>query len=486
MQQYKVVEEYLDRVIPEKISPKMQEELRKEIEGHIYDRVDFYIEIGFDEEAALKKAVEQMGETDSVKRNFNALYCDSTPKAIFLFSGICIWNLMAVIYAFGYMNFVDPIIYSLPSVAVMTVFLAMFVFLTVYTIKCARQKLTKQLLSIVSAFTLVSLGSFITSGIFFPIINGGKLVVKYLTSFPGDGSDIDIYVANIVSVILFAVLSFRAYENISTFRKKPRRLSLKQITTILLACCVCFLVLYGFAFSKYEWWYNTEDFSETSEEEYISVITEEQREIYNGIESENYISETDKELTEKGFIKQKSYEAFIKNYIFPYGTKELLEERISETGGNGYAIYSYTHTMNEENEYDDIISSIMVSYNKNGEIIYKLFIPDTDNTFSSFYYLNYDDGYEVKEWCDNLRKGEACKTALDFIRNTGAVITEDTKFEGERTESKYNIYFECYHPIKPDYIHFLLDWYEETSYCYHIEIVSENGTITDYKISDKQ
>ncbi len=481
MQQHKIVEDYLDSVIPKKISPKTQGELREELESHIYDRADFYMEIGYDEETALKKSVEQMGETESVKRNFNALYYDSTPKAIFLFSGICIWNLLAIIAAWGYMNFVDPIMYSLPSIALLTVFLAVFVFLVVYTIKCKRQNLRKQHIGIVAAFVLISLGSFITSGIFFPIINAGKLIVRYLTTFPGEGSDLDIYFANIIAVILFTVLSFIAYDKGSAFRKKPYRLSLKQITAILSVCCVCFLVLYGFAFAKYEWWYNQEEITETSEEEYFSFISAEQRALYNGIEEGNDISKTEKKLTEKGFVKQKSYEAFIKRYIFPYTTEKLLEERIASSDGSGYSILSYTHAMNDEDEYDDIISCVLLAYNENGEIFYKLFIPDMDNDYSGCY-LNYNDGQEAKEWYDNLRKGESCEDALIFIRGTGAVIIEDKSFKGENFDSKYNIYLECYYPLKPDFIDFLFNWREEASYCYRIEIISENGIITDYKV----
>ncbi|MBQ2828700.1 MAG: hypothetical protein IJF20_05595 [Clostridia bacterium] len=481
MQRPEFVEDYLDSVIPEKISLKTQSELREELESHIYDRADFYIEIGYDEETALKKAVEQMGETESVKRNFNALYYDSTSKAIFLFSGICIWNLLAIIAAWGYMNFVDPIMYSLPSVAVLAVFLAVFVFLVVYTIKCKRQNLRKQHIGIVAAFVLISLGSFITSGIFFPIINAGKLVVRYVTTFPGDGSDLDIYFANIIAVILFTVLSFIAYDKGGAFRKKPYRLSLKQITAILSVLCLCFLVLYGFAFAKYEWWYNQEKITETSEKEYCSFISAEQWKLYDGIEERSYISETEKSLTEKGFVKQKSYEDFIESYIFPYSTQELLEERIASSGGSGYSIFSYTHTMDNEDEYDDIISCILVSYNENGEIIYKLFIPDMDIDYSGCY-LNYNDGYETREWCGNLRKGENCEEALNFIRGTGARVIEDKNFKGENSESKYNIYLECYHPFNPDFIDFLFNRYEDVSYSYRIEIISENGIIADYKV----
>ncbi len=481
MQQYKIVEDYLDSVIPEKISTKTRDELREELESHIYDKADFYIEIGYDEEAAVRKAVEQMGETESVNRSFNALYYDSTPKAIFLFSGICILNLLAIMAGLGYMNFVDPIMYSLPSIVVLAGFLAVCVFLIVYTIKCKRQNLRKQHIGMVAAFVLISLGSFITSGIFFPIINAGKLVVRYVTGFPGDGSDLDIYFANIIAVILFTALSFRAYDKGGAFRKKPYRLSLKQITAILSALCLCFLVIYGFAFAKYEWWYNQEELPETPEEEYVSVITEEQRELYNSIGEGNEISKAEKALVEKGFVKQKSYEDFIKKYIFPYSTQELLEERIASLNGSEYSILSYTQAMYDEDEYDDIISCILLSYNEDGEIIYKMFVPDMDSNYSGCY-LNYSDGQEAKKWYDNLRKGESCEDDLEFIRGTGAVITEDKKYEGKNTESKYNIYLECYHPFEPDIIDLLFNWHDEASYQYDIEIMSENGIITDYKI----
>ena len=51
-------------------------------------------------------------------------------------------------------------------------------------------------------------------------------------------------------------------------------------------------------------------------EEYISVIAAEQRDIYNGIEKGNDVSKIENRLTETGFVKQKSYEDFIKLLLF--------------------------------------------------------------------------------------------------------------------------------------------------------------------------
>ena len=53
MQQHKIVEDYLSSIIPDKIADSTKTELRAEIESHIYDKAEFYMEIGYDEEIEL-------------------------------------------------------------------------------------------------------------------------------------------------------------------------------------------------------------------------------------------------------------------------------------------------------------------------------------------------------------------------------------------------------------------------------------------------
>lgn len=482
MQQHKIVEDYLDGAIPQNISAKTKEEIRVEMESHIYDRAEFYIEIGFDEETAIGKAVEEMGDTDSVRENFNALYNDSILKAVLLFFGICTWNLISIVAEWGYMNFVDPTIYVLPSVAMLGVFLAVFVFLTVYTIKCIRQNLHKQIMSVVAAFVLVTLGSFVTSGIFFPIINAGKLIFRYITNGAESDGDADIIIINIVLLTIYTVVSFVYSEKNLGFRKKPYRLSLKQITAVLSVSCLLFLAIYGFAFAKYEWLYTNGWAVEDSEDSYISNITAEQREIYNNIELGENISDAEKELAEKGFVKQTgTYKDFLENHDCSLRITEFVERGLENSDENEHLIFSYTHTIEEEYCSYDITCCIFVSYNDQNKIDYKLFLPETAGTLYASY-LNYNHGEETKKWFDNLQKGGNCESSLEFIRNTGAFILEDQKCVGQDILSTYKIYFDCYYPITPKFIDFLLDSCVTVVNMYEFEILAQNGVVSDYKL----
>ena len=117
MQQHKCVEDYLESVVPKNIADSKRTELRTEMESHIYDKAEFYIEIGYDEETAFNKAVEEMGEAEGVKTQFESIYKDSTLKGVLWFVGICVMNLMAVASGLGY--FILDHIFELQSSAVL-------------------------------------------------------------------------------------------------------------------------------------------------------------------------------------------------------------------------------------------------------------------------------------------------------------------------------------------------------------------------------
>ena len=486
MQQHKIVEDYLDSVIPQKISSKVEKEIRTEIESHIYDRVDFYMEIGYDEESAIKKAVEQMGEGEDVKVQFSNLYKDSMLKAILLFLGICVWNVSAVTAGLGYMNFVDPVMYVLPNIVFLILILVGNVFLIVYTMKCIRQKLQKQLLGIVWAFVFVGLGSFVTSGIFFPVLNAGKLIIKYITNgaYPTEGavsgSDLDITVINILLVILYTVFLFRAYDKMG-FRNKPYRLSLGQITAVLSVGCLCFTAVYSLAYAKYEWSY-TQVLSEMAEEsDFPSNVNAEQRKIYDSIEIGDKISEAEKILIKNNFVKQnKNYADYIDNCYMPFWVDDYLSEKNPENmNENKYSIYCHT----TEQEYKDLISCVVVSYDVNGRINYKLFVPDVKD-IGHISYLNYNHGAEMTDLSENLQQGDDVKNVLDFIRTTGAHIIEDEIKKEENIINTYKIYFSCYYPLEPDIFDLIFNSFDEEEYEYEIEIISENGVIKKVKIKD--
>ena len=72
------VEAYINSMIPINISKKDCKLIRDEFASHIYDRIDFFIEIGYDKQASINKAIEEFGSKkevrESIKNQLNDVY----------------------------------------------------------------------------------------------------------------------------------------------------------------------------------------------------------------------------------------------------------------------------------------------------------------------------------------------------------------------------------------------------------------------------
>lgn len=511
MQQHKIVEDYLNSVIPQKISDSTKAELRAEIECHIYDKAEFYMEIGYDEEAAFGKAVEEMGETEEVKAEFESIYKDSTLKGIFLFLGMCTLNLLSVTnFGLGYWYFVEPSMHHFPSIIELTVFLVIFIFSTVYTIKCCRHKLHKQLSGITAVYAVMALGSVITSGLFYPVLNAGYLIYCYITNGPTPETDIA-FPINILVLFLYAFVSFMSLIKDYRYRAKPYRISLKQITIILSVIGVCFVAVYGFAYVKYEYPYFDEAYYEKlTDEEDLSDISAEAFNVYNSVKIGDDVKETQKLLKGKGFSdknlvyenrivsdelqgfldelfskeeREEGIEKYITSYsVFSYDPETYLMDRISKNvGENKYLAYYYTIPYGEEESWDDFVSCVLISYDSEGKIDYKLFLPDVEDCYFSRYYYSRYLGEDTHKWFEGISKGDNAETVMEFIRNTQAFVIEDEKKKGEGTVKTYKIYLDCYYELEPSISDFLVGYPPDSvSYSYEFDIQAENGVITDF------
>jgi len=445
---------------------------------------------------------EQNGEPEP-------LYKDSSLKGVLLFLGMCTINLLSVSWlGLGYWYFVEPSMHHFPSIMELAAFLAGFVFLTVHTIKCCRQKLRKQLKGMSAAYGVMALASVITSGLFYPVFNAGYLACCHITNSPAPERDLAVPV-NIVVLVAYALFSFWSLMSDSKPRRKPYLLSLKKITVFLSFISVCFLVLYGFAYDKYEW-KDATTFTETLEEEYLSNITAEQKKLYDSIKISDNIREAEKQLTEKGFEKYEGgYENFFSKHILPYSKEEFMEKCFENVGGNNCSIYRNILCLCEKDElnedyydeydfegmfgyydyedydYADIVSFIFVFYDDNGKINHKLYLPNA-NSSDGGSYLSFNHGKETEKWFADLHKGDNCENALEFIRSTGAFIIENDKYTETGTVSTYNIYLDCCYPEKMDFMDFLFGWYPVyIDNSYNFEIKAENGVLTDFKeVSD--
>lgn len=419
------------------------------------------------------------------------IYKDSIIRAVLIFIILCTINILSVELGWGYWYFVEPISPDFPSIVFLGFYLIGFIFFTVYTIMCCRHNLKKQLIAIASALGLIALGSFITGGLFFPLFNAGGLVLSYITNNYEHESGlwgIIPYITNIVVLIVYTCLTFRSYHKNSDTETKTHRLSLVKITAILSVVSAVLLGIYGFAFAKYEYeWFDDEYYTETPQEYYLTEITSEQRDIYAHIKIGDDAKKTEKELKKNGFIKQKeNYEDFLRDCLFPYDLDDYLTEKNPENiFANEYAIYCYSNEMEEEDSWDNVISCIIISYDSNGKINYKLFIPNADGCGIYGYYLDYEHGEQTRKWFDNIKNGENAGNIMDFIKNTGAVIIEDEKYEGEIKVNTYKIILQCYYPLEVDFYDFLYDRdASDKNYSYDFEITTTDDTIAKKQEKD--
>ena len=491
MQQHKIVEDYLDMVIPKKLPDGKKAELRAEIECHIFDRADYYMEIGYDEVTAFEKAVEQMGEAEPVREALAAIHQDSSLKGILLLFGLCGLNLLSIIAGWGYALLPDPPLEYMPDIFTMVIFLAVAIGIIIYTVKCCRQKLYKQLLGITCAFALMALGSFITSGLFYPIFSGIVLNLEYiLSSITGaheDFSDFASYWINVIFLWLYALICFIKLNRSSRFEKEKHFLSIKSITLMLSFLSMIMIVNYFFSYEKYEYWFDQskqECYVEMDEKLFTSNITAKQRAVYISISKDDDIKETENLLTKNGFEKYNgSYEEYLDNsYSFSYAVDEKLKARLKENiEDNSYIFYYYTNPMDDQNKFDDVISCILVSYSEDGKVKSKFFIDDSNNDINESYQSR-THGEKVADWFSEIEIGYDSLNSMDFIRTTGAAIFEGEKYTNNDTHTIYDIYLNCFYLLDVGFVDILFNRKPEAiydSYCF--EIRAENGIITALK-----
>ena len=64
----KRIQEFIADYIPKRISKETRYKLQYELESHIYDRIDYYTEIGYTEEECLEKALNDFGNDEETKK----------------------------------------------------------------------------------------------------------------------------------------------------------------------------------------------------------------------------------------------------------------------------------------------------------------------------------------------------------------------------------------------------------------------------------
>lgn len=201
-------DDYLNTVKQNIENKKLHAPICAELESHLQDSADFYVEIGYDEETANKKALEDMGEPATVGENMSKLHKLSVPQIIVevLF---CLFVVVKVgeTAILGFMMFS---MFPTPSMFAEEFVVMLFTFFVGLTLSLRHKRLLPAIMSAFYAFQ----GIWFTAGCFYAIISqlSGQwetyLTLMELDAYPLNLNDKIKTASMVLSVIVTAFLIF--------------------------------------------------------------------------------------------------------------------------------------------------------------------------------------------------------------------------------------------------------------------------------------
>jgi len=467
MQQRKIVEDYLSSIIPDKIADSTKAELREEIEGHIYDKAEFYMEIGYDEETAFKKAVAEMGEAEPVRKEFESIYKDSTIIAYLTSIGVLACNFIAFIKGFAYFT-VDT--GDIPTA--FYVFLStLFSSVVLCIIFDARNKrLKKRLEAILFSTGLMLLFAMLTNAIFQPMFYGLGLNITYVTEAVF-GKQIDGIAGALAPVGAFFFLVLLV---VFSLIKRRRTVNVKILSLVLAVFTVMNTFGYCLSYDKYIYFYDPLYEPDTVYTEQI----QKHYDCYETINSEMTFEQADKFLREKGYVSQIEYIDYAKKLDEEYGesfyyadaleeTEEILKENLWGKQGSLYC----SKEMAEEQLLDECI---IISE----DLSLKTYIIDDAYVYYAEGYERLSDMQKITDCFLSFKKGDSKNSVDESIKDWGLRTFERELTVDGKIITEYKFRIEAYEPI--DTFRRYFDGgvpYEEIELDIYLRF--ENGALTD-------
>ena len=370
------INEFIDSFIPDNIPKKKRQQLYDEMECHILDRADFYTEIGYDRETALKKSMECFGEekeiSEEVKADLYGLYHERFYYAVITGLIPVIFNVICA-FTGGFIHTAD---YAGAPSAVNVFMSSVYVsFVILQIVFCCKKSYRKSLIAtgisnLLIICTLIFV--FYPQGAFYGLPLNISYVLEKLTPLimknPAD--DLPNYFSWYGPLLFLggtALISFTYAKKIK-LQTGTERKSLKSIGVIaVILCAVCVLngSVYSSArkhFREYRTWFNEKN--DTVTEEAINIFesiplgctyedAKAYLEYFDYVNTEDYISNLSREeekmfrynLSEMKFFFGDDYEIFFieKEKYYSRDENEFFFIRADENGlvtGKGIGIGS--------------------------------------------------------------------------------------------------------------------------------------------------
>ena len=433
MQQRKIIEDYLDSVIPQKISESTKKRLRAEIECHIYDRADFYMEIGYGEDAAFEKAIEQMGEGEEVKVEFESLYNDSTSKAVLLFVSSLLVDLSAVILGFGGAAAWSFVLgYIMHETFESLLVSACFVCFTCFTIHYAymRNK-PKKLKAIGFANMIMSLLTVFANSVYWPF--AFLLTEAFNDLFVGEeghyfSSAMFSYLSLIISVPV-CIFSFALYFKLKKGKAESRcrKISFRKLIGIYaLFFAVISTVGWYVCNTPISEYFNYSGVADLVDEQLLEPLKSDQTDrLFESITGDTDFTQADELLKGEGFIPHTEMDKHLSDEEKLNNLADELQNYISKREGE----IVYTKPIGD---YISHFNECLILYpSESGKVKYKKIIEAYD------YYTKKDDADKAIELFEALKPGEDKKAVLKKMKKVSDFSSLSVEY-GESIKETYS------------------------------------------------
>ena len=126
---------FLDKVAEQIENERSRELITAELESHLLDKIDYYVDIGYSKEEAEKRATEEMGNPDDTAVPLNALHNNNFRDLLsFICCGVIIlmffctiWFRDAFIYSFELNTYRHSILCDFVSLAFLIAYVVMLI-----------------------------------------------------------------------------------------------------------------------------------------------------------------------------------------------------------------------------------------------------------------------------------------------------------------------------------------------------------------------
>ena len=450
MSKPKIVSDYLEAAVPKGLSASRRKLLTEELEGHIYDRVDAYMQMGYTKEESLQKAIEAMGDAEPVREQFDELYGESEWQVILTYVVLVFCSIGAIFS--GFASFlIDS--HSDPSLLAVFLSTAFFSGLCLTTLACYKRKQEHTLAAVGVVMGIMSVTSLFTNAVFQPMcFAAGSNIPYLLEKFTGlQFNNANIYncgfadyglTVSYFSPLIFAVSGAVLSVKCTRQSKKKWKYILPDTRAVAVILAVFTVVNTAVFFYSYKYYQFERIYQDPESQATVEMFTN----LYSTVDTNTPESEIEALATQGGLVNFEKLCAITKNLYSFNAAPDLSnekEEYYEFTQGNGHV-----HVFFEPYEYSSFLhgSYVAFTFSENGQLVGKEIMLDSYDAESAKGEHS-TDPEKLYEYFGKLKQGDTKEKALNIIMTVPCVQIKESVRHTDHTTEEFIFFAENTSPV---------------------------------------